>query len=510
MSATLRVVGERQDEQRVTDFPADGDDLKVSLRNSQWATFDPDFAEMLRQDYPGVWNEGGNQLGNTQYRRLRPVVDRGGVVETDTEEEAVRLREAWGARHYENNRIAGVVAQVKWFVVGALGEGGMKDVLREAMAKEDERRDKAVTWRQAAEGVTLCPPVAVRDIVAAADRQGASLWALDIADRIVSGMVTAQDLRELQAYADDEPLLGGIYGALWAEQEQRRIDRASPLGWIVKRDDTALTTDEQRADYWRDWEERVWRPSERRLRVAFGEWLAAWAQDIAGRVPDVLGTQLAGHAPEARVIPADLLEALMGSAEAAARLRRDVGPQLQRVIRLAFQRAARDMALSGAIQWSPTLNPMEMTIGELIVQVEQVTKDAVAAAVRASIEEGLSVQSLQRRLLEMPEFGRVRSLRIARTETARMATLGTNTALDVASQQGARVKRQWITARDPNVRPSHQRLDGETTGVGEAWLFPPGTQNAGVSTQGPGLSGLPEEDINCRCAVRPVIERGDT
>lgn len=123
-----------------TNFPKRGDDLKVSLRNSGFGVFDPEWAERLRVEHPDVWGRGGNILGNKQYRRLRPVVARGGAVETETEEEAVRLREAWSARHFGDHRLPGVIAQIKWFTVGKLGESGMKKVVRDEIARLEDAR----------------------------------------------------------------------------------------------------------------------------------------------------------------------------------------------------------------------------------------------------------------------------------------------------------------------------------------------------------------------------------
>lgn len=124
-----------------TNFPADGDDQEVDLKNSQWAVFDVDFAENLKLNYPQIWRAGGNVLGNRQFARLRPVALRGGSVETTTEEEAVRLREAWGARHQDDFRLAGVVAQIKWLVVGSRGEAYMKDLINEEISKYDDEDD---------------------------------------------------------------------------------------------------------------------------------------------------------------------------------------------------------------------------------------------------------------------------------------------------------------------------------------------------------------------------------
>jgi phage portal protein BeeE len=128
-----------------TNFPASGDDERVSLANSRFDVFDARYAERLRVQYPEVWGRGGNVLGNTQYRRLRPVVARGGSVETETEEEAVRLREAWSARHFRDFRLAGVVAQIKWYTVGSRGEDYMKSLVDEEIARVDRERSRLVS-----------------------------------------------------------------------------------------------------------------------------------------------------------------------------------------------------------------------------------------------------------------------------------------------------------------------------------------------------------------------------
>lgn len=125
----------------VSDFPTPGDDKKVSLRNSQWGVFPAAYAIDLKENYPEIWRKGGNVLGNTQYRRLLPVVQRGGKVTTDLEDKAVRLREAWGARHFEDFRIAGVVAQIKWFVIGRQGLSKMKAVVEAEKRKMDDSKN---------------------------------------------------------------------------------------------------------------------------------------------------------------------------------------------------------------------------------------------------------------------------------------------------------------------------------------------------------------------------------
>ena len=118
-----------------TNFPKAGDDKAVSLRNSEYELFDRRFAERIKDDYPSIWRKGGNVLGSTQYNRLIKVLDQNGKVETETDERAIRLREAWAARHLEDFRLAGVVAQIKWLVVGSRGERYMKDLINEEIEK---------------------------------------------------------------------------------------------------------------------------------------------------------------------------------------------------------------------------------------------------------------------------------------------------------------------------------------------------------------------------------------
>ena len=66
----------------------------------------------------------------------------------------IKEREAWGARHFRDGQkfkdgsvspnlsnVAGVVAQMKWGVVGNLGMQGMKDVILELTKKLEGRQD---------------------------------------------------------------------------------------------------------------------------------------------------------------------------------------------------------------------------------------------------------------------------------------------------------------------------------------------------------------------------------
>jgi len=141
-----------------TNFPKDGDDQQVALRNSEFKRFPHEEAQKLKEEWPQIWKKGGNILGNKQYNRLKPIAERdSSIAETRTEETAIRLREAWAARHFKDFRLAGVVAQIKWLVVGSRGLSHMRKVISEEKKRLTEKRSltekmtkaqKDLYWRQ--------------------------------------------------------------------------------------------------------------------------------------------------------------------------------------------------------------------------------------------------------------------------------------------------------------------------------------------------------------------------
>jgi HK97 family phage portal protein len=120
-------------EKRATDFPAQGDDETVSLRNSEYELFPLDVAQDLRENWPSIWDRGGNIQGNDTYAVLLRVRELNKAADelTDREIEIVRMREAWSARHAGDFRLNGVVAQIKWHMVGDRGLRHMLDVIQE-------------------------------------------------------------------------------------------------------------------------------------------------------------------------------------------------------------------------------------------------------------------------------------------------------------------------------------------------------------------------------------------
>jgi HK97 family phage portal protein len=141
----------------VTNFPTQGENKKISLKNSQYPQFSFQFAKALYDDKSTVgrkiWGAGGNIRGNGAFQNWEKA--RGGSTSTAILD-WIKEREAWCARHtvVDGNQfvggkteptvssIAGVVALIKWGAVNPkLRQQGMKDVVLEVVKKLEDKQD---------------------------------------------------------------------------------------------------------------------------------------------------------------------------------------------------------------------------------------------------------------------------------------------------------------------------------------------------------------------------------
>jgi uncharacterized protein with gpF-like domain len=98
-----------------------------------------------------------------------------------------------------------------------------------------------------------------------------------------------------------------------------------------------------------------------------------------------------------------------------------------------------------------------------------------------------------------------KSLLIAQTEGHRVMQMGRLDAMDTAEtaadNMGMTIKKVWIATLDDKTRDDHAEMDGQIADADGMFYFPDGTP-----TEAPGMSGIPEQDINCRCVVQQEIE----
>lgn len=136
---------------------------------------------------------------------------------------------------------------------------------------------------------------------------------------------------------------------------------------------------------------------------------------------------------------------------------------------------------------------------DFIAQFDRFEVDRI---VRAGMDAGDSPTTIAQALAESEAFSPARALLIARTETVRSQESGTLRRYQAADESGVDIDREWMTSQDMHVRASHVPMDGQIVGTTEAFTLP-----SGAATMGPGLSGLPAEDCNCRCGTRAVIRQ---
>ena len=413
LDSYLSFDSKKKDKEELTNFPKRGDDKKVSLRNSQWKTFDLNYAEKLKINYPSIWRAGGNIRGNDQYRKLRPIAKRGGVPEGLSEERAIRLREAWVARHLKDgsqfsdsshpvnlSTIAGIVAQIKWLAIGSIGESKMKKVINEMKKKIDaskkEERKKKQYWLQW-----------VKNSQGKAEK--------DLLKRFKSYLTAAKN-RYAKRIEDIDK-----------EQKSLIVDRETFL---------AIQEERQELD-----------------RAVGDEWLRWWMLTGNQQLSDL-------YRRAGRERPADLV---FGN---------------------------RDYALQ---LWN-----------ESVVNITNSTGTNIMAVVERGLNNGLSTREIANNLLEVDQSGIFtlgRANRIARTEATRVVNQATSASYQTLVQNGIQVKKQWLTARDEDVRTTHKELEGVIVGANEEFV----TSDLDTASS-PGSFTRAGNNINCRCTIIPVLE----
>jgi len=113
--------------------------------------------------------------------------------------------------------------------------------------------------------------------------------------------------------------------------------------------------------------------------------------------------------------------------------------------------------------------------------------------------QGKSYQDVARDIKERMDVGATNTQRIAQTEMHRAQQEGRMEALEQAHEKGVNMVKVWTATLDDRTRDTHQSLDGQKVGMEEEFEI------RGSRAKQPGGFGIPEEDINCRCAVRPEI-----
>lgn len=129
-----------------------------------------------------------------------------------------------------------------------------------------------------------------------------------------------------------------------------------------------------------------------------------------------------------------------------------------------------------------------------IKRISRTSKQMIAFAVSAGIDEGESNWTIAERIRDLRLVTEARAMLIARTETHNAA----GQAADVmSSTMNIKQEKKWLAASDERTRESHREMGSED------WIDADEKFNVGgKSMKYPGDSaGGPENVCNCRCAV---------
>lgn len=125
-----------------------------------------------------------------------------------------------------------------------------------------------------------------------------------------------------------------------------------------------------------------------------------------------------------------------------------------------------------------------------------------------SIQGGESESMMKKRVSQFFRNARANSLTIARTETASAINSASYSTMRAAAESGIPVRAEWNSVLDDHTRADNQFDHASANGLtidpaterfivsGEALRFPGDSEN-----------GSAGNIINCRCAMRPVVER---
>lgn len=147
------------------------------------------------------------------------------------------------------------------------------------------------------------------------------------------------------------------------------------------------------------------------------------------------------------------------------------------------------------------INPLDRITWDarLSAQAEVFTQQIQSELARGLIQ-GEGYAKIASRITEKTKLSASKTIRIVRTEGHRVQNTARLVATDdvssAAERLGYRLVKIWLAAKDDRTRERHSEMDGKE--ADEDGQF---TLSDGVRCEAPGLTGVPEHDINCRCTV---------
>ena len=305
-------------------------------------------------------------------------------------------------------------------------------------------------------------------------------------DGLKQGALTVDEWRQRNGF---EPLPAGgdiLYVPIGAVPTEVGKAKGAAGAKTVRR--RGMTPEQKTAAWWMF--EKAARNQEGNLQRALKRYFQAQQDEINRRLEDLLSAkavvkdvdnllELLADWPQQAQALMDLLRQFW---DASAR---DGWQAVQDIFDLPV---SYDVVNPRVVQW------METEGAEKVKDITETTKRALAETIADGIAQGEGVPKIRDRVSEVFRQAKgVRAETIARTETHNAVSTGT-----FETYRAGRVEqKEWLATRDPRTRDSHIDIDREVRPI---------DQKFSNGLMYPGAPGPPEEVINCRCALLPVIE----
>jgi HK97 family phage portal protein len=286
-------------------------------------------------------------------------------------------------------------------------------------------------------------------------------------------------------------------GAGAAEEEEPMPGRTMTRAWVGLRYGS-----EEHARAWRAFERstRMW---EKRVREMVQDLFRRQTDSVLARMSDARALRSGQEAADSP----------FNKAEWVRKFRIEMRELLRELLEESGQDALDELAVGKAVGAFDINAPavrrfMERRAQRFAVEVNETTWNALRESLASGLANGEGLQEMMGRV-ETVMGDRIRSSSevIARTEAIGAMNGGKVEAWRQAEQAGVQVRKTWLAELDERTRESHveahQRYQDGPIGLDEDF------QVGGGAGPAPGQLGAPEEDINCRCTIQPVVEEGE-
>jgi len=248
-------------------------------------------------------------------------------------------------------------------------------------------------------------------------------------------------------------------------------------------------------------------------RAAINRYWAGQSARLVAKLPQIRAMTRADVQRKLVQMRADGLPPIFDPAIEAEAYIDDVA-NIEGGILIEFGQAAIDELVAAGLVFDDEVPAMQQWLTEGLAQRSTLINDTTAAEIneilqanvgQSHIDVGKQIEEFYR----SDKMSRSRATTIARTEVGRADTMATKQGYAQTGQHlGVEIREEWLSARDGTVRSfedgnyDHTTMDGQ---LSEAGYFDASPGGWAGSTSGPLLDGPAGFNINCRCALAPIL-----